>query len=141
MRHGTVAFPAIAGRVVDPRHEFLVASYAVFLRHGFRVRREFRVIRKRSAEKKRNVFHSVDTLPQKMIGDIIVRQMAVDALFASVRPVMGPCFIVVFVQMALRAEFGRFREKYHVRRPEKSVNGGRRENGADDPEQYDMPAV
>ena len=118
-----------------------MTSYAVLLRHIFRVRRKFRIIRKGTREKKRDVLDAVDALPQKMIGDIIVRQMTVDAFFASVRAGMSPGLIVVFVQMAFRAEFGRFGKKYHVGRAEKSVNGGRRENCADDPEQYYIPAV
>jgi hypothetical protein len=141
MGHSAMAVPAISGSGIDRRNELGMTPDAVLLGDCFSVRRELRIISERSREKKRDVLHAVDTLPQEVIGEVVVWKVAVHAFFRPVRARMRPRLKMLFMKMAFRAKFRRFREKYHMRRPDQSVDCCEPESGSEQREQNDVLPV
>lgn len=97
------AFLAVGG---DPGNNAFMTPDTVLLNESFATIRDLDGIFVDARMEEHQVSGPVDTFPQKMIGGIVIGQMAVNALNGPVNPGHEPGFILVVHDMAGITELG-----------------------------------
>ncbi len=103
-----MTFPAISLRQVDPGDRLCVAPFTIGLGNFGPLRGQADILRDPPGIKEKGILHPQDALPGKVIHDLIVRQMAVNAFDSTVGPLVAPGLVFGLHDMAACAEFRRF---------------------------------
>jgi hypothetical protein len=122
-----------------------MAPDAICLQYLCSMRGERDVLRDHAGIEEQNVFHPVNRLPDIMHRCIVIRQMAVYALFSPVRTFMRPRFVLGLHHVALGTEIGGFGPGQKLRGTvEKEKNHGdpgENKNHNDFPRRPCLPSV
>lgn len=103
-----MAFPTVAVQG-DPSNGFFVATPAIGLGNLAPPPGNLDIFRDPAGIKSKGIPHARETFPGGMIGEVVIRQVAVDTFDPAVGPLMAPGFILGFHDMAAGAELRSFR--------------------------------
>jgi hypothetical protein len=132
MGQAAMTSPAVAVRHGDPGDGFRMTPFTIGLEDFGTVIGNPNNFRDPSRIKGKNILHAGEALPGHMVDEIIIGQVAVDALEAAVGTLMSPGLIFGFHDVAPGAEFRRSGFSVQLGR----AKGGKQAPGYSDYDHY-----